>query len=450
MRPVKFVYMTAVCATLSLGAATFAQDRDQDRTPKQDRDRDRVQQPANINQENLERLSKILRMSVQGQDNQALGNIRDIGINPENGRAVFVIINPQGEGASDLKAAPFTALQFPKDSSEAKLNITRARFNDAPPFDESGWGQRGGEGNWGEIVFQHYGVNYDRSLYHTERALLRATELLNTNVRNNERQELGSIDDLIVDTRRGIVHFALIKPQERADGGNQWVVVPFKAFTNVNTQQRVAVLTIDRAKLAQAPTFGTMEDLSDNRLQRVYAFYGVSRDHDDRGGRDGVFGYNPPERDSAGGWQYRGEYGQKFNASNIETVQGEVTAVDQFTPMNDMVPGVRMTLRSGNDNIIVHLGPAWYIDRQYLRFEQGDQVRVTGSRVQMDGERVYMATDIRRGDEVLLLRDREGLPRWDATYRVNELPRGASGITPARGNNRDNRDNNNRNDNRDD
>jgi sporulation protein YlmC with PRC-barrel domain len=438
MRTATFIHMTAACAALAVGGIAHAQDR------TQGRDRDRIEQPANINQENFERLSRILKMNVQSQENQNLGGIRDIGINPENGRAVFVIINPQGEGASNLKAAPFTALQFPKDSNDAKLNITRARFNDAPPFDESGWGERGGDGKWAEIVFQHYGVTFDRDLFHTNRALLRATELLNTNVRNQEKQELGSIEDLIVDTRRGIVHFALVKPQERAES-NQWVVVPFNAFTNVNTQQRVAVLTIDRARLAQAPTFRGMEDLSDNRLDRVYAFYGTQRDRDrTRGDRDPVYGYNPPDRDSAGGWQHRGEYGQMFKLNSIETVQGEVTAVDQFTPMGDMVPGVRLIMRSGNnDDIMVHLGPAWYIDRQYLRFERGDQVRVTGSRVQMDGQRVYMATDVRRGDEVLLLRDREGLPRWDATYRVTDLPRGNSGITPARGANRD--DDNDRN-----
>ena len=448
MRPVSFIQMTVACVALTCGATAMAQENDQERNRNQERERDRVEQPSNINQENLERLSRILKMSVQGQDNQNLGAIRDIGINPDNGRAVFVIINPQGEGATNLKAAPFTALQFPKDTNEARINITKSRFNDAPPFDESGWGQRGGDSKWAEVVFQHYGVNFERNLYHTERALLRATELLKTNVRNNERQELGSIEDLIVDTRRGVVHFALLKPQERAEG-NQWVVVPFNAFNNINMQQRAAVLTLDRAKLADAPTFRNMEDLSDNRIDRVYAFYNTPRDREGTGNdRDGVLGYNPPDRDSAGGWQHRGEYGQKFNVENIETVQGEVTAVDQFTPMNDMMAGVRMTVRSGNnDNVIVHLGPAWYIDRQYLRFERGDQVRVTGSRVQIDGQRTYMATEIRRGDEVLLLRDRDGLPRWDATYRVNELPRGNSGNTPPRGNNRDN---DNRNNNRDD
>lgn len=436
MSTVKFIPMTAACAALAVGAAAMAQSRDQDRP--RDPDRDRVTQPDTIKHEHMERLSRILKMSVQTQDNQNAGEIRDVGINPDNGRAVFVIINPQGEGASNLKAAPFGALRFTGES-QARLNITKARFNDAPPFDDAGWGERGGGTNWAEIVYKHYGLTFDKDLHHTTRALVRGTELLNTNVRNQEKQELGSIEDVILDTRQGVVLFALIEPQERTGAADQGVVVPFNALASVNTQQRLAVLNIDRARLAQAPMFRNMEDLAEQRLERVYAFYGTQREQDRN--RDGVYGYTPPEREGAGGWQHRGDYGQHFKASTIETVQGEVVAVDRFTPMQDMMHGVRLTLRSGNDqNIIVHLGPAWYVDRQYLRFDNGDNVRVTGSRVQMDGQRVIMATEVRRGDEVLLLRDRDGLPRWDATYRVSDLPRGSSTITPERNPNRD-RDN---------
>jgi hypothetical protein len=62
----------------------------------------------------------------------------------------------------------------------------------------------------------------------------------------------------------------------------------------------------------------------------------------------------------------------------------------------------------------VYLGPAFYIvdSKQARPFKTGDQVTVTGSRVTVDGEPFMVAVTVRRGNGVLRLRDKDGVPEW--------------------------------------
>ena len=62
----------------------------------------------------------------------------------------------------------------------------------------------------------------------------------------------------------------------------------------------------------------------------------------------------------------------------------------------------------------VYLGPAFYIvgSEQTKDFKIGDQVTVTGSQVTVHDEPLIIATTVKRGNEVLRLRDKDGNPEW--------------------------------------
>lgn len=55
-----------------------------------------------------------------------------------------------------------------------------------------------------------------------------------------------------------------------------------------------------------------------------------------------------------------------------------------------------------------HLGPNWYIGNQELRLKTGDKITVTGSRVSIGGKPAIISSDIRRGEDILKLRDSDG------------------------------------------
>ena len=71
-----------------------------------------------------------------------------------------------------------------------------------------------------------------------------------------------------------------------------------------------------------------------------------------------------------------------------------------------------LMLQTGKETIAVQLGPAWYIDKQMPRIQANDTINVTGSRVTMDGRLIIVAADVTKGNELLKLREDNGIPVW--------------------------------------
>ncbi|HJV36417.1 DNA-binding protein [Geomonas sp.] len=114
----------------------------------------------------------------------------------------------------------------------------------------------------------------------------------------------------------------------------------------------------------------------------------------------------------SGGWGMNGAYGRLYNPSTVETVTGKVVGVSKMTPMKGMGPGIHLDLQTQKETVSVHLGPAWYLDRQDTRIEKGDEVEVTGSRVTVGGKPALIASEVKKNDQVLKLRDASGVPVW--------------------------------------
>jgi hypothetical protein len=114
----------------------------------------------------------------------------------------------------------------------------------------------------------------------------------------------------------------------------------------------------------------------------------------------------------------RQNYGQRiYNPGSVETVSGEVIGIDNPTSVGGRSAGVHVQLETADAIIPVHLGPAWYLDHQAVVITQGDQIEVTGSRVTLAGEVVIVAAAVRKGDQVLILRDQAGIPVWSGWSR---------------------------------
>ena len=61
----------------------------------------------------------------------------------------------------------------------------------------------------------------------------------------------------------------------------------------------------------------------------------------------------------------------------------------------------------------VYLGPCRYIaSGQERRFKAGDEVTVSGSKVTLNNEPYIIATTVEWGNEILQLRNDDGVPAW--------------------------------------
>jgi cytochrome c6 len=86
--------------------------------------------------------------------------------------------------------------------------------------------------------------------------------------------------------------------------------------------------------------------------------------------------------------------------------------VDTVTSMNQRSAGVQLRLKTDRGLISVHLGPAWYLEHQELQIKPGDLLEVQGVGWLSDDPPTLMATEVRKGDQVLVLRDTAGIPLW--------------------------------------
>ena len=112
------------------------------------------------------------------------------------------------------------------------------------------------------------------------------------------------------------------------------------------------------------------------------------------------------------GWGSGDRYGKMYDVNTVETVRGEVVSVTKMTPMKGMSYGLHLTLKTDKETISVHLGPGWYLEKQEVKIEPKDAIEVKGSRVTFNGKPAIIAAEVKKGAEVMRLRDETGFPVW--------------------------------------
>ncbi|MBI3949498.1 MAG: DNA-binding protein [Acidobacteria bacterium] len=119
----------------------------------------------------------------------------------------------------------------------------------------------------------------------------------------------------------------------------------------------------------------------------------------------------------SGGWGMGTQYGRLYDPKTVETIHGEVVSVDRMTPMKGMYYGIHLMVKTDKEVISVHLGPGWYIENQDIRIEPKDKVEIRGSRITFEGKPAIIAAEVKKGEEILKLRDETGFPAWSGWRR---------------------------------
>jgi hypothetical protein len=110
-------------------------------------------------------------------------------------------------------------------------------------------------------------------------------------------------------------------------------------------------------------------------------------------------------------------YNRMYDPKTVETVSGEVVSVNQTTYGRRGAMGVHLTLKTDKETIPVHLGPARYVDKQGITLAAKDKIAVTGSRITFQGQPAIIAREVKKGGQVLTLRDAAGVPAWAGRRR---------------------------------
>ncbi len=125
-----------------------------------------------------------------------------------------------------------------------------------------------------------------------------------------------------------------------------------------------------------------------------------------------VFAQGGAMQKGQGGWGQGTAYGRMYNPQTIETISGEVVSVDKITPLKGMNYGVHIVVKTDKEAISVHLGPGWYIENQRVKIAPKDKIEVKGSRITFEGKPAIIAAEVKKGEDVLTLRNANGVPAW--------------------------------------
>jgi hypothetical protein len=101
----------------------------------------------------------------------------------------------------------------------------------------------------------------------------------------------------------------------------------------------------------------------------------------------------------------------KYDKATERTISGTVEGVFEV-PGNTAMSGTHLVVKMSSGEIHVHAGPGAFLASKKIAFQKGDKIEVVGSLVKGEGFEAILARQIKRGSEVLTLRDASGKPLW--------------------------------------
>lgn len=126
-----------------------------------------------------------------------------------------------------------------------------------------------------------------------------------------------------------------------------------------------------------------------------------------------AFALPPLAQPGSAGNGSRHHYGKMWDARTVETLRGEVIAVEKYVPgRGGKVYGLRLIMKTDSETVAVVLGPAWYIEEQHFKLEPKDGLEVKGSRMSVQGQTTIIAAEVKKADKSLRLRNEAGSPLW--------------------------------------
>ena len=107
-------------------------------------------------------------------------------------------------------------------------------------------------------------------------------------------------------------------------------------------------------------------------------------------------------------------FDQPYEAGREKSFKGSVFRVDPDPCVALPTSSYHLLVQINGEMVEVHLGPCWYVSGQKMVFREGDKISVVGSESvrQLGSRHIISAREIRRGKEVLKLRDGTGKGLW--------------------------------------
>jgi sporulation protein YlmC with PRC-barrel domain len=229
------VMAALVAPALAVPAAVLAEGNQQQSQQRQSSQQSAAQSPIQLQRDDI-RASQLTGMEVKNAQGEDLGEVKDIVIDARSGKVEYVALAHGGilGIGEDLFAYPVSAFSRGADRDELVLNadVTEEQLEDSQGFNDENWPKlRSDEGYWAGID-RRFGADRpgDASTGSSagqERSFVRASEIADKSVQDRAGNDLGQIEDLVVNLNDGQVRFAVIDTA----GDDTLVPVPMDALS---------------------------------------------------------------------------------------------------------------------------------------------------------------------------------------------------------------------------
>lgn len=231
----------------------------------------------------LEKANKLIGKTVLSSDNQKLGKIEDIIVDLESGRALYAVVGSGGIlGAGEKKFAVAPGAFTETQGSDAHLNIDKAKFQAAPEFTkEIDKDTELGKADFVSQVYQYFGQPawwQGNASAHAGsfNNVHKASDVVGMKVHNVNNEDIGKVDNVIIDLPAGRVVYVILSPDRSLSLGDNLYAFPPNALT-LSSDRKFLVTDINKDRLAAAPHFSknSWPNLADTSwASQVYQYHG--------------------------------------------------------------------------------------------------------------------------------------------------------------------------------
>ena len=376
----------------------------------------------------LVKTSELIGKDVKNTQGESLGAIHDIVLTPDYQQASYVALSYGGAFGvgSKLYAIPWQVLHVgPK--GEITMSATKDQFKEAASFPNSNWPSQG-DMRWVSAgaagappaaqAPPSMGAPGAGAMANQAIQMRRVTHLTGMEVKNPENQDLGDIEDFAINASDGHVMYDIIAFGGVAGVGEKYAAVPANAV-RLQPQTHAALLNATRQTLesvafspSEFPNLGSPEYMQ--RLGKLFPMAPAGT----------ALGYvpaqSPQAQDAADekAWGSGGRHAMSFNPSTVKTITGTVESVGSFKPEAapaGVSPGLRLRVRTAEGQFVtIYAGPVSYAEQKEFYVMPGDQITITGSETKIRSRTVILASELKKGTQILELRDKSGKPLWAA------------------------------------
>jgi hypothetical protein len=124
-----------------------------------------------------------------------------------------------------------------------------------------------------------------------------------------------------------------------------------------------------------------------------------------------------------GGWEKDSPYNKLYDPRELDSFKGYVKKIFTVVPMPGMSPATAILVEEAEDSVNqVQVCPEWFAGPQDIGIRRGDRVNVKGVWAEIDGEFVFMAAKVKKGDffEFKVRVTSDGTPFWTMSKEEQE------------------------------